>query len=199
MPLKKMDIRILLNNEDFKGPTSPTPSADSIDSDRPYECGFCGKAFSRRSDLVRHKRIHTGERPYRAFEPRKQHVPQEALTISLPVYNNNNHSSINLYNGPPSPQSPTDCFKSIEISPDYQHFHRASYPATATAMLNNNVDLVHSFGRICLSPPVDGSLLTSSGRITAFKPVVKEPYDPYRCGYPSPVDDRDLYYNGRMI
>ncbi|CAG8464799.1 6656_t:CDS:2 [Diversispora eburnea] len=56
---------ILLNNEDFKGPTSPASSASSecdsetiIDNDHPYECNWigCGKAFS---DLTRHRRIHT--------------------------------------------------------------------------------------------------------------------------------------------
>ncbi|NXR69594.1 ZN853 protein, partial [Rhadina sibilatrix] len=32
--------------------------------ERPYACGVCGKRFNVSSNLIRHRRIHSGERPY---------------------------------------------------------------------------------------------------------------------------------------
>ncbi|CAB4396073.1 unnamed protein product [Rhizophagus irregularis] len=153
---------------------------------RPYVCSHsgCGKTFTRRTTLTRHQRSHDPHwKEYNtAFEPRKQ--PNSSEIIS-----NGCNSQMSVY-GPPSPPTPTDCFKphtDYHTDYHYQHHNTSGYVLPAIS---------------CLYQPMESSL-TSSTRITAFKPVIKEnKNDPYKkFGYPSPVEapltlpnERDLYF-----
>ncbi|XP_035305134.1 zinc finger protein 382 isoform X4 [Cricetulus griseus] len=61
--------------------TTPAPVAAADGKEKPFQCPYCGNAFRRKSYLLEHQRIHTGEKPYACGQCGRAFRQKTALTL----------------------------------------------------------------------------------------------------------------------
>uniref|UniRef100_A0A182S938 C2H2-type domain-containing protein n=1 Tax=Anopheles maculatus TaxID=74869 RepID=A0A182S938_9DIPT len=62
------------------------PTNDEVETDRNYECTYCGKLFTRSNTLAYHLKVHTGERPFKCKHCAKAFREQYRLMKHLKTH-----------------------------------------------------------------------------------------------------------------
>ena len=78
----------LLNKGD---PEKVQEHMQSHNKARPFLCGYCSRAFSRKHDLERHARVHSGDRPYVCSVCKKGFPRSDALRRHIRVEKETHH------------------------------------------------------------------------------------------------------------
>jgi uncharacterized Zn-finger protein len=79
-----------MNNNDNKNSSEFIGFLKDTDTDKPFICLWenCGKQFTKKSDLIRHVRIHNNERLYKCELCDKSFIQNSALTIHTRIHTN---------------------------------------------------------------------------------------------------------------